>query len=68
LIGGHLDMFIGTTPQMIKLVRAGTAIGIAITGTERSSAVAELPTLTEFGVPKYELEQWWGIVSCRHAA
>src|SRR5438309_3031854 len=62
LIGGHLDMFIGSMPQMIKLVRAGTATGIAITGTERSSAVAELPTLAESGMPKNELEQCWGIV------
>jgi tripartite-type tricarboxylate transporter receptor subunit TctC len=62
LIGGHLDMFIGSMPQMMELVRAGTATGIAITGTERSSAVPELPTLAESGVPKYELEQWWGIV------
>jgi len=55
-------MFIGSMPQMIKLVRAGTATGIAIIGTERSSAVAELPTLAESGMPKYNLEQWWGIV------
>ncbi len=62
LIGGHLDMFIGSMPQMIELVRANTATGIAITGTERSSVVPDLPTLAESGVPKYALEQWWGIV------
>ena len=62
LIGGHLDMFIGSMPQMMELVRAGTATGIAVTGTERSPAVPDLPTLAESGVPKYELEQWWGIV------
>ena len=62
LIGGHLDMFIGSMPQMMELVRAGTATGIAVTGTERSPAVTDLPTLAESGVPKYELEQWWGIV------
>jgi tripartite-type tricarboxylate transporter receptor subunit TctC len=62
LIGGHLDMFIGSLPQMMELVRAGTATGIAVTGAERSPAVPTLPTLAESGVPKYELEQWWGIV------
>jgi tripartite-type tricarboxylate transporter receptor subunit TctC len=41
LIGGHLDMFIGSMPQMMELVRADTATGIAITGTERSPAVPE---------------------------
>jgi tripartite-type tricarboxylate transporter receptor subunit TctC len=62
LIGGHVDMFMGSMPQMIELVRAGTASGIAVTGKERSSAVPDLPTLAESGVPDYELEQWWGIV------
>ncbi len=62
LIGGHLDMFVGSLPQMIELVRSGSAIGIAVTGPQRSVAVAELPTLAESGVPGYELEQWWGIV------
>jgi len=62
LVAGHLDMFIGSLPQMIELVRANTATGIAVTATERSHAVPDLPTLAESGVPAYELEQWWGIV------
>jgi tripartite-type tricarboxylate transporter receptor subunit TctC len=62
LVGGHLDMFVGSLPQMIELVRSGSAIGIAVTGPQRSVAVAEFPTLAESGVPGYELEQWWGIV------
>src|SRR5262245_2654677 len=62
LVAGHLDMFVGSLPQMIELVRANTAIGIAVTGTERSHAVPDLPTLAQSGVPAYELEQWWGIV------
>jgi len=61
LVAGHLDMFIGSLPQMIELVRADTATGIAVTGTERSHAVPDLPTLAS-AVPGYELEQWWGIV------
>jgi tripartite-type tricarboxylate transporter receptor subunit TctC len=62
LVAGHLDMFVGSLPQMIELVRADTATGIAVTSTERSSLVPDLPTLAESGVPAYEFEQWWGIV------
>ena len=62
LIGGHLDMFVGSLPQMIEMVRAGTATGIAVTSPKRAAAIPELPTLAESGVPGYELEQWWGIV------
>jgi tripartite-type tricarboxylate transporter receptor subunit TctC len=63
LVAGHLDMFVGSLPQMIELVRANTATGIGVTGTKRSSALPDLPTLAESGVPAYELEQWWGIVA-----
>jgi tripartite-type tricarboxylate transporter receptor subunit TctC len=62
LVGGHVDMFMGSMPQMIELVRAGTATGIGITSKERSTALPDLPTLAESGVPNYELEQWWGVV------
>ncbi len=62
LIGGHLDMFVGSLPQMYAMVRAGEATGIAVTGPQRSPMAPEFPTLAEAGVAGYELEQWWGIV------
>jgi tripartite-type tricarboxylate transporter receptor subunit TctC len=62
LIGGHLDMFVGSLPQMIEMVRAGTATGIAVTGPKRTAVIPEMPTIAESGVPSYELEQWWGVV------
>ncbi len=63
LIGGHVDMFVGSLPQMIELVRADHATGHrGDQPATRSSLVPELPTLAEAGVPGYELEQWWGIV------
>ncbi len=62
LIGGHLDMFVGSLPQMMELVRAGSATGMAVTSAKRSGTVPELPTLAESGAPGYDIEQWWGIV------
>ena len=62
LISGHLDMLIGSLPQMIELIRAGSATGIAVTSANRSGTLPELPTLAESGAPGYDLEQWWGIV------
>jgi tripartite-type tricarboxylate transporter receptor subunit TctC len=62
LIGGHVDMFVGSLPQMVELMRTDHATGMAVTSTRRVSAMPELPTLAESGVTGYELEQWWGIV------
>jgi tripartite-type tricarboxylate transporter receptor subunit TctC len=62
LIGGHVDMFVGSLPQMIELVRSDHATGMAVTSPQRAPTIPELPTLAEAGVKGYELEQWWGIV------
>src|SRR5262249_5228586 len=62
LIGGHLDMFVGSLPQMIELVHAGSATGIAVTSAQRSHTVPDIPTLIESGVASYDVEQWWSIV------
>ncbi|HZP74614.1 MAG TPA: tripartite tricarboxylate transporter substrate binding protein [Pseudolabrys sp.] len=63
LIGGHLDMFVGSLPQMYAMVRGDQATGIAVTGPQRSPLAPEFPTLIEAGVKGYTLEQWWGIVA-----
>jgi tripartite-type tricarboxylate transporter receptor subunit TctC len=62
LIGGHVDMFVGSLPQMIELVRGDHATGMAVTSVQRVPTIPGLPTLAEAGVKGYELEQWWGIV------
>jgi tripartite-type tricarboxylate transporter receptor subunit TctC len=62
LIGGHVDMFVGSLPQMIELVRADHATGMAVTSLQRAPTISALPTLAEAGVTGYELDQWWGIV------
>jgi tripartite-type tricarboxylate transporter receptor subunit TctC len=62
LIGGHVDMFVGSLPQMIELVRADHATGMAVTSLQRAPTIPALPTFAEAGVTGYELDQWWGIV------
>jgi tripartite-type tricarboxylate transporter receptor subunit TctC len=62
LIGGHIDLFVGSLPQMMELARAGNATAIAVTSTKRAASVPDVPTIAESGVPDYELEQWWGLV------
>jgi tripartite-type tricarboxylate transporter receptor subunit TctC len=66
MIGGRLDMFVGSLPQMLAQARAGTVKAMAVTSPQRSSAAPDVPTIAESGVPGYELEQWWGIVVPAH--
>lgn len=58
VLGGHVSMIFGDTPLVLPHLRAGTVRGIAVTSSERSSLVPELPTISEAGLPGYELVGW----------
>ncbi len=42
---------------------SGRLRALAMTAKERSSTAPELPTMTEAGVPGYELYQWYGLMT-----
>ena len=48
---------IGTRAQM----QAGKLRGIAITASKRTPTV-DLPTISESGVPGFEVDQWYGVI------
>ena len=49
---------IGTRAQM----ESGRLRGIAITAAKRSPSI-DLPTVAESGVPGYEVDQWYGVIT-----
>ena len=49
---------IGTRAQM----QAGRLRGIAITAAKRSPSI-DLPTVAESGVPGFEVDQWYGVIT-----
>jgi tripartite-type tricarboxylate transporter receptor subunit TctC len=60
LLGGQVKVMVGSFPSLLPLVRDGRVRALAVTGAARSSLVPDLPTVTEAGVPGYEIEAWWG--------
>ena len=49
---------IGTRPQM----QANRVRGLAITSKKRSPSI-DLPTVAESGLPNYEVDQWYGVIT-----
>jgi tripartite-type tricarboxylate transporter receptor subunit TctC len=49
---------IGTRAQM----QAGKLRGVAVTAAKRSPSV-DLPTIAESGLPGYEVDQWYGVIT-----
>src|SRR5688572_23640868 len=61
LLGGHVQMVFADPQPIIPHIQAGKAKPLAVTSAKRSSAVPEIPTLAEAGLPGFVAENWWGV-------
>lgn len=61
IVTGRVSMLFENMPGAISHIRAGTVRALAVTGLRRSSALPEVPTVAESGVPGYESLSWSGI-------
>ena len=62
MLSGQVMMFTADFAVMLPQVKAGKVRGLAVTSTQRSSVIPELPTVAEAGNLKgYELIAWFGI-------
>lgn len=66
LIGGHVDIYISSLPQVLEFVRSGQAKALAVTSLRRTPSLPSVPTLDESGVPGFDASSWWGIVGPAH--
>ena len=61
LLAGHHVLYFGNVPSVIQHVRAGKLRPLAVTGAKRSSAVPDIPTVAESGIPGFEVTTWYGV-------
>src|ERR1700761_7326299 len=62
LIGGHVDMYVSSLPQVLQLAKDGQTRPLAVTSAKRTPMLPDVPTLAESGLEGFELSSWWGIV------
>jgi tripartite-type tricarboxylate transporter receptor subunit TctC len=55
---GDTQVHFGSLTAVIEFVRTGKLRALAVTGTKRSSALPDLPAVSEAGVPNYEIVIW----------
>jgi tripartite-type tricarboxylate transporter receptor subunit TctC len=61
LVAGQVSLMFDLVLTAAPHVKSGAVRGLAVTGAKRSSALPELPTVAESGVPGYEVSAWFGI-------
>lgn len=60
VIGGRVDFMFATMPSVMGHIRSGKLIPLAVTTTERSLVMPDLPTVAESGLPDFALGAWFG--------
>ena len=62
LTAGQVQTMFGTMLSSVPLIRADKLRAVAVTGPQRSTAVPEVPTFAESGLPNYDASSWNGIL------
>lgn len=63
VLGGQVEMGIGSAALLSPQVKAGKMRALAVTGDKRTPVLPDVPTLAEQGVPGVVAHAWWGIVA-----
>jgi tripartite-type tricarboxylate transporter receptor subunit TctC len=61
LLAGQTSLMFGNLPTVIQYAREGRLRALAVTGTRRSPALPDIPTVAESGVPGYDVTNWFGV-------
>jgi tripartite-type tricarboxylate transporter receptor subunit TctC len=64
LIGGTMDLMFDNLPSALPQVKAGKLVALAVTSSERSAALPDVPTVAEAGPVKgFEATSWFGLLA-----
>lgn len=61
LLGNETQVSFASPPSAIPYIKSGMLKAIAVTSAERFSALPDLPTVNESGLPGYEVDGWMGL-------
>ena len=61
LLAGHVALMFNNLISAVPNVQAGRLRALAVTGSARTAALPDLPTVAEAGVPGYEASTWYAM-------
>lgn len=63
LLGGQTDIYFGTPPSVLPMVKGGKLRAIAVTSPKRIPILPDTPTISESGYPGFVAEDWKAVVA-----
>lgn len=61
LLAGQVDFMFDGLGSSIQHIKSGRLVALAVSSSQRSFALPEIPTLAEAGVSGYEARTWYGL-------
>jgi tripartite-type tricarboxylate transporter receptor subunit TctC len=61
LLGGQVQLMFDSLPSSQAFIKSGTLKAIAVTTQRRSSALPNVPTISESAVPGFNFSTWYGV-------
>ena len=62
LLGGEIPMLLVGVATALPHVKRGSIRPLAVSGSSRSQALPQVPTIAEAGVPGYAFDVWYGML------
>jgi tripartite-type tricarboxylate transporter receptor subunit TctC len=62
-VGGHVELLFVGVPALIPHLQSGRLRAIGIGSLKRFSAIPDVPTFDESGLPGYESTNWFGLLA-----
>jgi tripartite-type tricarboxylate transporter receptor subunit TctC len=63
LLGGQVTMSFDTITPVLPHIQAGKLRPLAVSTARRSSALPDVPTLAESGLPGFDIGTWFGVLA-----
>jgi len=63
LLGNQVSVFLSTFASALPHVKAERLRAFGVSSAKRASALPEVPTISEAGVPGYEYSTWYGLLA-----
>jgi len=61
LLSGEVQMLFTSIPSVLSQIQARKVKPLAVSTAKRSSALPEVPTISEAGLPGYDAASWYGL-------
>ncbi|MBI4206736.1 MAG: tripartite tricarboxylate transporter substrate binding protein [Betaproteobacteria bacterium] len=62
LLGGEIAIYVSSIPPALPMMKAGRLKALGVTSAKRTATLPDVPTISESGVPGYEVTNWYGVM------